>query len=146
MKLSIKSGHDIASIGNNFINSPLRLALWLRGTLAFFFSEMLLASVRTDPALAHAAPPTSPSLCSREGPSPLPHRPRRARRSLARSRTRASRRGRASSAYPCPCHCRGPCHQWAPHRQPPRHSVFLSSAPASNSTSTGLHSSKQILR
>ena len=99
------------------------------------------SSVRTDPALAHAVPPTSPSLCSRDGPSPRPHRPRRARRSLARSLTRASCRGRAPSA--CPCPCQGPCRRRAPHRRPPRHSVASSSVPVLSSASMSLHSSKQ---
>jgi hypothetical protein len=66
-----------------------------------------------------------------------------ARRSLARSRTRASRRGHAPSACTCPCPCRGSCRRRALNRRPPHHSVASSFVPVSSSASSSLHLSKQ---
>jgi hypothetical protein len=92
----------------------------------------------TDPILAHAAFAHALATCPRRA-----RRARYARRSLARSRTRASRCGCCPSAYPCPCPCHGPCHRRAPHWRPPLHSVASSSMSASSSGSMSLHLSKQ---
>jgi hypothetical protein len=53
------------------------------------------------------------------------------------ARNRASCCGRVPSA--CRGPCRGPCCRWAPHQQPPRHSIASTSMPASSSASTSLH-------
>jgi hypothetical protein len=85
-----------------------------------------------NPTLTHATPAARPRRARRA---------RRAKRSLVRFRTRAScRRGRAPSTCPCPIEV---CTTDELHIGDSRHSAASSSVPASSSTSTSLHLSKQ---